>query len=363
MRIYLQTTDEDFIDRLKRKYRRRGLSVHFSSTYFRFRSERYEEVYRIYKRAYEKYLRHLKTVPTVEITQADVRFYRTILTAKVTDLGNDDISSVGFRYQFGDPLLTSPTVVTVELDTSDNTFRTPTLETTDEDLYIQPFAVNSAGTSEAEVFTVFSTICLAEGTMVTLADRRTKPIEDIQYTDELLVWDFDRGCFSSAKPLWIKRPELTDRYNELRFEDGSVIRAVNQHRVFNADRGAFTPCMKDDSPLGMTTMTAAGGSTRLAGKRVVHERVRYYNVITDYHMNLFADGVLTSCRYNNVYPIRGGKFVKPSASVPAREKAARSDGIPEAFHRGLRLAEQSIPAERTAEYVRRLLQSQSPMSL
>jgi hypothetical protein len=38
--------------------------------------------------------------------------------------------------------------------------------------------------------------------------------------------------------------------------------------------------------------------------------VDYYNVITDYHINLFANGILTSCRLNNIYPIKNMKFVK-----------------------------------------------------
>lgn len=34
----------------------------------------------------------------------------------------------------------------------------------------------------------------------------------------------------------------------------------------------------------------------------VDEEVEYYNIITEKHMNLFAEGILTSCRYNNIYP-------------------------------------------------------------
>ena len=43
--------------------------------------------------------------------------------------------------------------------------------------------------------------CLLACTKISLADGTTKNIEDITYDDELLVWDFDNGCFSKAKSL------------------------------------------------------------------------------------------------------------------------------------------------------------------
>ena len=39
---------------------------------------------------------------------------------------------------------------------------------------------------------------------------KKKRIEDITYDDEVLVWDFDKGCFTKAKPFWIKVEEKTD---------------------------------------------------------------------------------------------------------------------------------------------------------
>ena len=44
------------------------------------------------------------------------------------------------------------------------------------------------GLSSTEVYAFY--MCFVEGTLVTLADGTTKPIEDITYDDELLVWNF-----------------------------------------------------------------------------------------------------------------------------------------------------------------------------
>ena len=47
--------------------------------------------------------------------------------------------------------------------------------------------------------------CLLAGTLISLADGTQKKIEDIAFDDELLVWDFDNGCLTTSKPLWIKK--------------------------------------------------------------------------------------------------------------------------------------------------------------
>ena len=51
----------------------------------------------------------------------------------------------------------------------------------------------------------------------------TKKIEDINYDDELLVWDFDNGCFATAKPSWISKPQLYPYYYKITLEDGTQL--------------------------------------------------------------------------------------------------------------------------------------------
>jgi hypothetical protein len=62
-------------------------------------------------------------------------------------------------------------------------------------------------------------------------------------------------------------------------------------------------------------------------------------MITDYHINLFADSVLTSHRYNNIYPIEDMRFVKDNRPLRPREDFT---GIPDRFYYGLRLSEQPM---------------------
>jgi hypothetical protein len=96
------------------------------------------------------------------------------------------------------------------------------------------YAVNSAGVAYSPtVLTWTPIICLAQGTLITLADNSTKTIENIQMSDLIKVWDFDNSVFASAHPLWIKQQETTTQYNLLTFSDGSTLKTINQHRIFN----------------------------------------------------------------------------------------------------------------------------------
>ena len=194
-------------------------------------------------------------------------------------------------------------------------------------------------------------ICLARGTLIMLTDRTQKPIEEITYNDSLLVWDFDNGCLAKAKPLWIKKAEVTDRYNLLEFENGAQLKTINQHRIFNNEAGKFTYPMTDETPVGTTTYHIIDTYTRLISKTVVEEQVEYYNVITEKHINLFANGILTSCRYNNIYPIADMKFIK--SPRPAIEKE-EYQSVPNKYYEGLRLYEQTIPPVETIKYIERL---------
>ena len=187
--------------------------------------------------------------------------------------------------------------------------------------------------------------CLVEGTQVTMADGTHKAIEDIQHGELVRVWNFDLGEFSEAQPIWIKEAEETNGHDVYTFSDGTKLRTVGHH-VFNKEAGAFTKLKYAETPVGTTTFNEQGNEVTLLSKERVIEPTRYYNVWTQYHLNLFADGILTSNRFNNIYPIVDMKFVKDDRALRSVDEFA---GIDEKYISGLRLQEQS--QEYTAEYI------------
>lgn len=168
--------------------------------------------------------------------------------------------------------------------------------------------------------------CLIEGTQITLADRTTKAIEDITYDDELLVWNFYEGKFDVAKPTWIKVAEVAPRYNLVKFSNGVEIGFVGAggekgyHRIFNKEASAFTHTGCKDTPNGTTTFAQDETFPTVVSQEVVKKEVKFYNVITDKHYNLFANGILTSCRLSNKYRIKDMRYIGEKLISDEQEK-------------------------------------------
>ncbi len=158
-------------------------------------------------------------------------------------------------------------------------------------------------------------ICIKEGTLITLADRTKKPIEDITYDDDILVWNFYESKFDSAKPCWIIKPQVATEYNLCKFSNGAEVGFVGQggdigyHRIYNDEAKAFTHTGVTDTPVGTHTFAEDATFPELISQEVIKKPVRFYNVGTTKHINLFANGILTSSRISNKYAIENMKYV------------------------------------------------------
>ena len=170
--------------------------------------------------------------------------------------------------------------------------------------------------------------CMIEGTQITLANGSTKAIEDITYEDELLVWNFYEGKFDKAKPSWIKVAEVAPRYNLVKFSNGAEVGFAGPggekgyHRIFNKEAGSFTYTGNlKETPNGTTTFAQDETFPTVVSQEVVEKEVKFYNVITDKHYNLFANGILTSCKLSNKYRIEDMKYVGEKLISDEQEKA------------------------------------------
>ena len=192
--------------------------------------------------------------------------------------------------------------------------------------------------------------CFIKDTNIILADKTNKKVQDITYDDELLVWDFDDGKYDSAKPLWIKKTETTTWYYKLTFSDGTILKVTGTypeaHSLYSVENGKFVHA---NNLVGKKVYTFNGIRT-LDSCEEIHEDVEFYNIITDYHMNLFANNVLTSTSLNNLYPIRDMMFIKDD-----RKPAFGVSMFDSKWVNGLRLDKQQ---ENVTEYVNNLIRLQ-----
>jgi len=210
-------------------------------------------------------------------------------------------------------------------------------------IYVRTYATNVIGTGYGTDL-YFILPCFVKGTKITMFDRTKKNIEDISYEDNLLVWNFDDGQFDSAKPLWIMEMVKTPSVNIL-FSDGSklgisgYLQHDGGHRIFNLDKGEFTYVIPNEhTPIGTRTFNDKGEIVTIVGKEE-GEFAEIYNVVTNRHLNIFAEGALTSRRLNNIYPISDMKFVKEERTITPIEEFM---GITEEYYNGLRLGEQPL---------------------
>jgi len=157
--------------------------------------------------------------------------------------------------------------------------------------------------------------CLSGDTEIEVYDKKKKKrckkkLRDVTYDDLVLAWDFENGEFVWVEPFWIMEHKQASEYILLTFSDGSTLKVIGDHRIYNRDIGRFTS-IKDEksSPIGMTTLNSNGDIVSLTSREYITGTIDYCNIITNHHINVFANGILTSHGINNCYPIENDQFV------------------------------------------------------
>ena len=159
----------------------------------------------------------------------------------------------------------------------------------------------------------FRCLCLDGDSEVEVYDKKKKrkyrkKIKDITYDDLILCWNFDERKFEYEKPIWIMNPSLATRSIILEFSDGSILKVVGDHRIFDYSNGIFAKASEIE--IGFKTINVDGEVTTLIKKEINNENILAYNVIVNKHINLYASNILTSQGSNNIYKIDNMKFIK-----------------------------------------------------
>ena len=194
--------------------------------------------------------------------------------------------------------------------------------------------------------------CYTADTLITLADGSTKQVKDITYDDELKVWNFDEGKDDVAKPLWIKRTEHAKSYQLVTLSDGNTIKLCGSdgkyHCMFDITEQKFNHAV---DCVGHEVYTENGIATVVSIEEV-KEKVDHYNIVTNYHMNLYANHILTSTEKNNIYPIEDMKFVKDDRKIVPYEEFEKAH-ISREYYDGWRAGEWNEPLKDVITHLRR----------
>ena len=301
-----------------------------------------------------KYTNSLTTLPSITTDDYSVGYGDFTIYSIITDTGDSNILQSGIVYATH----SLPSILdkfTLDGITQSGTFSSLVsgLEPYESQVYyVKSYAINSLGIAYGGQLSFNTYIpCLIAGTLVTLADYTTKKIEEVSYEDLLLIWNFDEGCFDTAKACWISNGSRMKQYNLIKFSDGTELKTVLPtlgHRIYNIEKNKFTYPMTDETPIGTHTFNHRGEVIELISKEIINENATFFNIISDHHINIFCNSILTSNRLNNIYEIENMKFIKDSRTITPIDSF---DSISQQYYYSYRLGEQNINIDELIDYV------------
>lgn len=144
--------------------------------------------------------------------------------------------------------------------------------------------------------------CVAEGTLVTLADGTQKPVEQLTGNELLLVWNFRTGTFDVAPILCIDSDpaEIYEIIN-LHFSDGTVVKVVSEHGFWDATLGRYVYLDSNAAQYighmfnkqicvdGVLSYT----EVRLDNVTITEELTTTWSPVTYSHLCLYVNGMLS----------------------------------------------------------------------
>ena len=173
---------------------------------------------------------------------------------------------------------------------------------------IEATEADFAGFSPTTVYAVYT--CIVEGTKITLSDGSTKPVQDIQYGDEVLCYDFYTGKQTSSYIDWMIPERIATKYWKITLSDGTILNLVGSngksHRLYNITKQRFD--YPQDFEADDLTLKEDGTTASIVSCKQIEKTVKFYNIASHEHINVYANGVLTSNRLNNRFKIIGNKF-------------------------------------------------------
>jgi hypothetical protein len=167
--------------------------------------------------------------------------------------------------------------------------------------YTHTVTSNTNITNKAE-----SSICIVEGTMITLADGTQKAIEDVEFGDMLLVFNHFTGEFDTRPVVAISHygePAQLCRILNLQFSDGTIFRMVGHHGLFDKTLGEYVMINIDNVAqyLGHEFYAVSTANDEFIGTTVTltnyyetEETVRVFSPATAEFANYFAGGLLNA---------------------------------------------------------------------
>lgn len=145
--------------------------------------------------------------------------------------------------------------------------------------------------------------CVAEGTMITLADGSQKAVEELTGNEMLLVWNMMTGKFDVAPILFIdKDVRTTYEVINLYFSDGTSVKVISEHAFWDFDLNEYVFLRNDAVKyighwFNKQILDSDGNMTwtkvQLTNVEVKKEITTAYSPVTYGHLCYYVNGMLS----------------------------------------------------------------------
>lgn len=180
-------------------------------------------------------------------------------------------------------------------------------------------------------------ICFAEDSMVE-TDHGLVAMKDLTLEDNIKCWDFDNGCITYAKPLFIsEHPTVLNAFDAI-FDDGTICHYSAPHRCYCTTLNKFIS-LADKKAIGKDFYFQDGSAKKLVEWKAIDKITKSYTMFTNYHMNSFVDGILAGSNWCNIYEINNDmKYI-----IRRKRNRENTFNVSEKLFKGMRLAETLAP--------------------
>lgn len=149
-----------------------------------------------------------------------------------------------------------------------------------------------------------NTSCIAEGTLITLANGKQVAVEDLTGEEKLLVWDMHTGSYRQADIAYIinhnnvkERTQIIHLY----FSDGTDIEIISDHGFYDLDlnKTVYINATNYEQFIGDWFVTQKLGAEKEWNKaqlkevKIEYRETRVYEVVTYEHLTCFTNGLLS----------------------------------------------------------------------
>ncbi len=156
---------------------------------------------------------------------------------------------------------------------------------------------------DGKLYAKWENSCIAEGSLITLADGTQKPVEQLTGEEQLLVWNLFTGTFDVAPILFIDSDPMQEyEIINLHFADGTTVKVISEHAFWDCDLNKYVYLRADAAKyIGHRfnkQTTDINGKTdwtkvQLVGVELTSEVTTAWSPVTYGHLCYYVNGMLS----------------------------------------------------------------------